>query len=309
MKTDLGQMDGNSWEDYCQQLLRIRYQDYQEVPAQFGGDLGIDGLTLSGLVFQCYCPEEDPSGKDLYNDQRDKITKDIAKLIKNAGKISDLGAGIIREWHFLTPRYNSRDLLSHCRSKEAEVKAWNLPTIHADFIIFLKTEKDYIPERQVFLGTAGIRIQPSSDEPPSAELEKLLKSSNEIVLNIKTKLRKLSLASGRRADLTRQLVGGYVAGQNELQTLNEKFPSIYSSLIRLKSAIESQLAIRALSNVGANGAILGDVLTAYERKLATDFSHSLSSALITRLSTEAISDWIGRCPLDFLESEDSDEHY
>jgi hypothetical protein len=302
-------MDGNSWQAYCRKLLRIRYQDYQDVPAQFGGDLGIDGLTLSGLVFQCYCPEEDPTGIELYNYQRDKITKDIAKLIKNAGKISALGVGIIQEWHFLTPRYNNRDLLSHCRSKEREVIACNIPTIHADFKILLKTEEDYIPERQVLLGMAGILIQPASDEPPSAELKKLLRSDNEIVLNIQTKLKRLSLASGQRSYLTRQLVGGYVAGQNELQTLNDKFPSVYHSLIQLKSATESQLAIRALSCDGADGTILKDVLDTYQSKLATDFSRNLSSALITRLATEAISDWLGRCPLDFPEPEDFNEHH
>ncbi len=114
-------MDGNEWESYCQKLLHMHYKDYQEVPSRFGGDLGIEGFTCSGFTFQCYCPDEDPSGKDLYELQRDKITRDIAKLIRNASKITELGAGIIKEWHFLTPIYNSKDLLSHCRLKESDV--------------------------------------------------------------------------------------------------------------------------------------------------------------------------------------------
>ena len=35
MKTLLGQIEGNVWEDYCQKLLKLRYEDYQGVPAQF----------------------------------------------------------------------------------------------------------------------------------------------------------------------------------------------------------------------------------------------------------------------------------
>jgi hypothetical protein len=57
-------MDGNDWESYCQKLLRMHHKDYQEVPSRFGGDLGVEGFTCSGFTFQCYCPDEDPSGKE-----------------------------------------------------------------------------------------------------------------------------------------------------------------------------------------------------------------------------------------------------
>ncbi len=307
MRTSLGQMDGNSWEAYCQKLLRMRYADYQEVPAQFGGDLGIEGFTLSGIVFQCYCPDEDPSGKDLYEYQRDKITKDITKLIKNSHKISALGAGTIREWHFLTPKYNSRYLPDHCRKKETEVRDKSLPTIDAGFTIYLRVEDDYIAERQIYLGTDHTRIQPSTEDPPQEKLEELLGSSNQIVLNIKSKLGKLTLNTNQHLSLTRELVEGYVIGQNELATINEKYPSTYSSVMQLKSATESQLVMRALSFSVNHGTVLKDILDEYETKLRSSFSGSLSGALIARLSTEAISDWLGRCPLDFPAEEDTND--
>jgi len=310
VKTSLGQMDGDMWEEYCQKILRLRYEDYQEVPAQFGGDYGIEGFTRSGIVFQCYCPDEDPSGRDLYEKQRDKITSDIKKLVKNASAISALGAGTIREWYFLTPRYNSRHLVSHCRTKESEVQSKSLETVHGEFTIYLKTEDDYIPERQIYLGTGGLRVQPSGEEPPIEELEKLLTSDNEIVLNIKTKLEKLALPSRQRADLIIQSVKGYIVGKYELQILNEKFPSAYESVVQLKSATESQLQILMLSCSDNHGTILRDILQGYEGKLSTEFSGSLSSALITRLSTEAISDWLVICSLNvFSNLEGNDENY
>lgn len=299
MKTSLGQMDGNAWEEYCQRLLRIRYQDYQKVPARFGGDLGIEGFTPSGLVFQCYCPDEDPYGKELYDKQRDKITKDIGKLVKNADIILSLGAGVICEWHFLTPNYDNRNLLPHCRSKESLVRSKGLSAIHDDFKISLKIEDDYIPERQTYLGTGALRVQPLGEEPPRSELEKLLTSDNEIVLNIKAKLAKLQLSSDQRTRLTRQLVSGYIVGRGELENLNEKFPSTYKPVVQLKSALECQLEIRTLAGSDCHGKILQEILIDYEEKLSSSFSSSLSSALIARLSTEAISDWLGRCPLDF----------
>jgi hypothetical protein len=197
------------------------------------------------------------------------------------------------------PIYNSKDLLSHCRFKESNVRKKALPTIHSEFRIYIKTEDDYIPERQMFVKTGGFKVQPSGEEPPPEELEKLFVSGNKIVLNIKAKLEKLEFPSAKRAELIRELVTGYVVGQNEIETLNQKFPSIYSSVVQLKSATESQLAIRTLCNTNNHGTVLQEILMEYEKKLSSDFSGSLSSALITRLSTEAISDWLGRCPLDF----------
>ena len=305
----MGQMDGNAWESYCQSLLRLRYNDYQEVPAKYGGDLGIDGLTRSGLVFQCYCPDEDPSGRELYEAQRDKIARDIAKLIKNADKIAALGAMKIREWHFLTPRYDSRELISQCRKKEKEVISKNLTAIDCNFKIFLKTDDDFIPERALYIRTKGDMVQPSSVDTEASELEMFLDSDNEIVVNIKTKLSKLRLPPDYQADLTRQLVRGYIIGQNELQILDKKYPSIYISIIQLKSANESQLAIHELSFTGNHGAVLQLVLEKYEGKLNSDFSTVLSSSLITRLATEAISDWMGRCPLQFPGLEGTNANY
>lgn len=309
MKTIIGQMDGNEWEKYCQKLLRLHYTDYQEVPAQFGGDYGIEGFTRSGLTFQCYCPDEDLAGRDLYEKQRDKITTDINKLIKYAQEISALGAGTIREWHFLTPRYNNRQLLSHCRSKESEIRSKNFATVHNEFTIYLKTEDDYMHERQIYLGIGEHLVHPTSEDPPQKELEKLILSDNEIVLNIKTKLEKLVPDSMQRAQLIRDLVRGYVIGQNELEILHEKFPSMYRSVTQIKSAKESQLSIRTLSSTDNHSSILRNILTEYEVKLSTDFSNNLSSALIARLSMEAISDWLGRCPLNFPNSEVNDENY
>jgi hypothetical protein len=48
-----------------------------------------------------------------------------------------------------------------------------------------------------------------------------------------------------------------------------------------------------------DGTILFQILKDYEQNLTRDFSGIISSALIKLLSMEAISDWLGTCPLDF----------
>ena len=70
-------------------------------------------------------------------------------------------------------------------------------------------------------------------------------------------------------------------------------------MVQLKAAKEKQLGIKVLSAQGGHGSILNQVLDEYEGKLMYDFSATLTSALITILSTEAIADWLRRCPLKF----------
>ncbi len=308
MRVSFGQVDGDGWEAFCQKILRLKYDDYQEVPSQFNGDLGIEGFTRGGIVFQCYCPDEDLTGKDLYENQRDKITRDIKKLIKNAAKIFALGTGLIEEWHFLTPRFNNRHLHDHCRAKEDTVKALRLEEVSRDFQIFIKTEENYIPERQIILGAGHLRIHPSGDAPEPAEIEAFLSSGNEIVSNIAGKLRKLRrpATEGERARLTQALVRDLIVGRQELETLNEKFPDVFRSVSRLKTSKEDQLEVTALTHTGDPGELLKDTLQQYEQALKADFGMQMDSALIDRLSSETISDWLGRCPLDFPEQEGGD---
>jgi hypothetical protein len=292
-------MNGDAWEEYCQKLLRLKHPDYQEVPAQFGGDFGIEGFTRSGIVFQCYSPDEDLGGVELYEKQRDKMTRDIKKLIKNVREISKLGAGLIREWHFLTPQYNNRELVAHCRDKELTVRDRGLPQVDSGFLIFLRTEEDYLPQIRQLVGVGAHRVHPLADEPASEELERLLNSSNLIVSNIRDKLGKLHLPLAQNEELVHQLVAGYAAGRSELEALNGRFPEIYSTVIQLKASKERQLGVRVLASSGGHGAVLSQALDEYEEKLTQELSGTLTAGLIARLSTEAVSDWLGRCPLDF----------
>lgn len=43
-----GNFDGNSWEEFCQICLKIKFESegYQELPA-WQGDMGIEGFTRS----------------------------------------------------------------------------------------------------------------------------------------------------------------------------------------------------------------------------------------------------------------------
>lgn len=106
--------NGDSWENFCQLCFKTKYvsEGYQAMPADVRGDLGIEGFTRTGKVFQCYCPDTNTSHIKLYEDQRDKITTDLNKLSKNKNVLPNyLGETIIKEWIFVTPEYSNKDLV------------------------------------------------------------------------------------------------------------------------------------------------------------------------------------------------------
>lgn len=115
--------DGDEWEILMNKCYRMRYQEqgYQEIPANFGGDAGVEGFTKHGIVYQCYCPEKQYSDDDLWENQRDKVTKDIGKLLKNGERLKAMGIKLIKEWHFVTPEYRDSRLLSHCEKNEKKL--------------------------------------------------------------------------------------------------------------------------------------------------------------------------------------------
>ena len=50
--------DGTTWERRVKTWLRLRYPggDFEEVPADHGGDWGIEGFSRDGIAYQCYAP-------------------------------------------------------------------------------------------------------------------------------------------------------------------------------------------------------------------------------------------------------------
>ena len=121
-----GYMSGNAWEDLCVMCYRMRYQDehYTPISAAQGGDGGIEGFTQNGIVHQCYCPEKNYSDEDNYTHMRDKMTKDIGKLLKPEyiKKLKDWGVPSIKEWHFVIPEQNDSRIVKHADKSLIELE-------------------------------------------------------------------------------------------------------------------------------------------------------------------------------------------
>lgn len=304
MKTkSFGELSGQDWEDICNKLFHLKYQDnYQEVPARYGGDYGVEGFTFDGYLFQCYSPkDEEFSSKSLYELQRDKITKDIGKLIKNISEIRKLNKNVmIKKWYFVTPAYDSKNLVEHCRKKEEEVQKTISQYVTKDFSIVIQIEDSYIPEIAQLVNANISQIQSNSNDYNQEELLLISESHNEIVEKIKTKLLKLDSLKNNQDKLNRftfNIFKYFIEGQEDLHMLNKSYPDIYNKLSRLKNSIEKK--VQQSSLIGIELKDLKTIQEDYKDSLEKDFKNVCEASLLENLAQEAIADWMARCPIDF----------
>src|SRR5690349_8707017 len=105
--------DGATWERRVKGWLRLRYPgEFEELPADHGGDFGIEGFSRDGIAYQCYAPKSRLKAKDLYENQRTKITEDINKFIKNSNNLSKVFKGLkIHSWWLVVPEHKSAKLV------------------------------------------------------------------------------------------------------------------------------------------------------------------------------------------------------
>lgn len=304
MKTEsFGELSGQDWEDICNKLFHLRYKDnYQEVPARYGGDYGIEGFTFDGDLFQCYCPEDEEfSSKSLYQLQMEKITKDIKKLISNILKLRELNKNAqIKNWHFVTPKYDSKNLVEHCRKKEQEVQKAIAQNVTKDFKIILQTENAYIEEISHLVNANILKISSNVNSYSDEDLELIAVSKNDIINKIKNKLLKDSKFKQDEEKLnnaTLLIFKFFIEGEEELARLQKSFPDIYKKLNFLKNNIEKEIELQ--STIGLEYKDLKSILQQHKETLEKDFKDSLEHSVITNLAQEAIADWMARCPIDF----------
>jgi uncharacterized Zn-finger protein len=94
------------------------------------------------------------------------------------------------------------------------------------------------------------------------------------------------------------MIDNYLEGQNILDVLNKNYPDLYATIDNCKRSYESQLQIISSINSDPANQHLSEVLKEYQSSLQKSIPN-LPLATIQKLSCEAVSDWLMRCPLDF----------
>ncbi|MCD8407101.1 hypothetical protein LNI98_04015 [Tenacibaculum dicentrarchi] len=307
IKTEFGNFDGNKWESLSQLCFKNNFREeaYQEIKAT-PGDFGIEGFTRMGKVFQCYCPDEYYSSKELYEKQRDKITKDLKKLKIHEKQLKKtLGTTKIKKWYFVTPQYAKNDIVQHCSQKRDEVKSWNLSIIdNNDFEVIFEDIDFLHPFLNTAIKSSKIKINVSSETDIKSS-DKLKWKASEISLIKKSqskntyRINKTSLNFESNLDkLVDKNVENFLDGNNILIKWQEDYPIDYEFFLEIIDSIESEIEERCITNTKEPSELYEDFRKLLKMELQNSFKN-LAPQMISKLTNWALADWIFRCPINF----------
>ncbi|MFD2084642.1 hypothetical protein [Brevibacillus brevis] len=309
IKTRHGEYNGDSWEEFCQLLLKKRYdsEGYQEMPAHTKGDLGIEGFTRTGIVFQCYCPDEEYDTQRLYEAQRDKVTKDLGKLQKNKNElIRYLGDIKIRRWIFLTPLITNKEIVAHCQKKASEFRELldMKDLLEDDFDVLVKDEGFYMQEIFFVRMILEQKIDINIEAPTEIEIIDWKECQSVAIQRLFGKISKLFEGNPRQEEITNKyvdlMVRNFIKGQKILDELKVNQPILLEKLLRIKNSMEEHIEQELLLTELDPKAFIKETQTKYKVALESENFHKLFSFSLTEdLSKEAEADWLVRCPLDF----------
>lgn len=307
-----GELTGEIWEEKCHSCYRMRYQNehYEEIPAIYKGDAGIEEFTRSGIVIQCYCPEKEYTDNELYEHQRDKMTHDINKLLNLEYKkrLIKMGVPLIREWHFVIPFYKDNRIIEHSntqRLKVLDAKKKNpvdYDYIDDDFDIVLKVADDFKFEfSRLFRNSIN-------DEKMNLQLKKINSINwnlcdSEKVDNIKRKVKAVMFDIDNDDELNAivdMYIEYYINGVEMLNLLREDFPDIYEDVFSLEQAYKKQVKLRTMMSTDktSNVDIINQVIDDFQTKLKSTCGY-FDEVSILDLSLSMISMWLADCSLYF----------
>ncbi|WP_204378469.1 hypothetical protein [Agaribacterium haliotis] len=131
------------------------------------GDFGIEGFVLNkGIAIQCYCPDKHYTQKELYENQRDKITDDLNKLkLYESDILERIGNRKISKWIFITPQVNNHRLLRHATNKAQEIQSWRLDLLDENVEVLIHDAGFYATEIRELDITEGKKVSFIPREP------------------------------------------------------------------------------------------------------------------------------------------------
>lgn len=303
IKTTIGTYDGNSWEEFCQVCLKLKFENegYQELPA-WQGDFGIEGFTRTGIAFQCYCPDEEYDTQTLYEKQRDKITTDLRKLKKYESELKKYMNGVcIQKWVFLTPMYKNKELVKHCQVKASEYRDLKLDILSKDFDVLVYDMDYFAAQIPIVIGTKINKLEIIADRDESKDVD--WKGSNILLVNNAiTKHGKRINDCPNKEDkvnkLTNFTIGDFLDGQQVITKWKESIPNDYGKFMRIIGDYEKTVEEMCITNTDDNNQLYDRIKQELKEKLKNNFCY-FDDTTLDKLTKGVIADWILRCPINF----------
>ncbi|GJE48422.1 hypothetical protein GOFOIKOB_1451 [Methylobacterium tardum] len=291
--------EGTAWQTYAHRLVQMRHgsENVQRVPDRVQGDHGLEFFTTDGCLFQCYAPEETVNTAKASSAMKNKATRDLGKVAKNASAIEILVKGIdIRRWFLLCPFLDDKSVVTHVRNKGKELAGKSLPFIHKNFEALVHSQDDFASEiENLRRSVLGPQIQ--IPIPDAADVALRAAGDAGEALNAKLSRAFPQLGPAALNDRAREFVRGLVYHENTMERLKRDYPNVWEQAYQTIDSEESRLRM-----VGADGstpiAQLKHSLDRIEDGLRKDLP-TLPQSTKTHMAQGVLASWLVRCPLDF----------
>jgi len=304
--TKIGALDGTSWEQLCQQVFKRKFagHGYQQIPTS-PGDFGLEGFCkANGMAFQCYCPEKQYTQAELYDRQVDKITTDLGKLklAKNRVELQlRLGETKIRQWCFVTPHINHNKLLAHAQKKQAEVKAWKLPFLSADFSVELHDIDFYIVEIQELTTAQGLPLTLGTPPPLALPADGGEDFDKNILRKSEARLASKMSHPGYKSSVD-QLVNittkSFLDSDHFYRQLEHEAPAVYLRVALLIDEYARRVEEDSITWTGTPEALTTQIKNDLEARLVS-LGHEVGTANAHKLARLTVARWLAVCTLDY----------
>jgi hypothetical protein len=296
---------GDDWQDYCNLLFQERHKPagYVQVPDKDRGDLGVEGFTVdgTGCIYQCYASEATDL-RPQYEAQRNKITRDLAKLVKNKDRLTTLfGVHTMRSWILVVPEHNTKDLVEHARRKEAELREEGLPFLAQDFTVVIQTDaENFAVERKAIEDAAAATITVAPEAVVPEAVEQFKTEEADQVAAMDGKLQKI-LADDKVVPARDRLLRNALDGANIREHLRRNHPETLERVLTQQGIEERNILSEREFDELHKGSVR-EVRARYEASLRHRVP-GLGDAQSSRLSHAAVAGWLLECPLDFPDPE------
>lgn len=305
-------LNGNAWERLCDSCYRIRYQEfgYQQLPAAIGGDGGIEGYTSNGIVYQCYCPEREYKDDELYDHMRDKMTRDIKKLLtpKYADTLKGLGVNNILEWHFVVPEYKDKRIIEHKETKRRDVLEYKKTNpkqcnfINDDFKIIIKVAEDFKLEIARLIRTSmDLKLDLTVLHDKTVDWSKC---DSEKVFNVKRKVRAVMNNIDEDDDDFKEVVNtymeAYLIGMELMEKLRISQNDIYEQILTMEQSYKKEVSIKTRMNTDSslNNRLFNEIIDDFQKTLEKELDY-LNKTSIMELKMDLVSSWLADCSMQF----------
>lgn len=288
------------WEEHINDLLRIKHgqENYVPIPDRHSGDAGIEGYSFCGNAYQSFCPEELCSTSELYEKQRDKITTDINKFVKDSKGIlaKFFTSTTITRWILVVPNHHSKNLVAHAATKTQEVRESLLPYVDSSDFHILIWDRSTFKSEETELLEQGIRVLKLERKAISdADVSEFQIQQSDFVENIDTKLLKLRKAPQAQIERTRDsMLKQAIYAQNMLDDLKQDYPDYHAEITTAVLEREEKISLEYFDAKQKSPAE-----QVYALKEILSKKSKLHGDNLECISSGKVADWIMRCNLDF----------